>query len=62
MIIIFANFNPFIEIAIYIYKKKKFGGGQMYSFEVVNNSPLYYIHKELLDLSKCLSKWIKMDK
>ena len=35
--------------------------GQMYSFEVVNNSQLF-IHKVLLAPSKCLFKWIKVDK
>ena len=35
----------------------------MYSFEVVNNSPLdLFFHKVLLAPSKCLFKWIKVDK
>ena len=36
--------------------------GQMYSFEVVDNRPLYIFHKVLLAPSKCLSKGIKVDK
>ena len=32
----------------------------MYSFEVVNNSQLYFFHKLLLAPSKCLFKWIKV--
>ena len=36
--------------------------GQMYLFEVVNNSQLYiFFQKVLFAPSKCLSKWIKMD-
>ena len=36
---------------------------QVYSFEVVNNSPfLEFFHKELMAPSKYLFKWIKVDK
>ena len=35
---------------------------QMYSSEVLNNTLLYFFQKVLLAPSKCLFRWIKVDK
>ena len=60
-------YQPFWKIAkmalFYPIMKIKKILGQMYSFDVVNNSPLwFFFHKVPLAPSMCLFKWIKVDK